>query len=278
MSLTLDQLLQQKKPLLMGILNLTPDSFSDGGLYLQVEQALSRVQAMCAEGADVIDIGGESTRPGAEPVSLQQELDRVIPVIEAIRAAGIETPVSVDTSKPEVMRAALQAGAVMVNDVRALQAPGALRVVAQSQCWVCLMHMQGTPGDMQRNPVYQDLVGEVQGFLQARVDACVQAGIERSRIVIDPGFGFGKTLQHNLLLLRHLDRFCDAGLPVLAGLSRKSMIGAVLDKPVDERLYGSLACALIAAVNGAAIIRVHDVAETRQVLQMYNAVYSHLAE
>ncbi len=272
MSLSLDQLLTQKKPLLMGILNLTPDSFSDGGRYLQPERALARVRQMCAEGADIIDLGGESTRPGAEPVSVREELERVIPVIDAIRDAGIETPVSVDTSKPEVMRAALDAGAAMINDVRALQLPGALEAVASSRARVCLMHMQGTPGDMQQNPVYQDLLGEVQAFLQARVEACERAGIARHRIIIDPGFGFGKTLAHNLRLLRHLDRFCDTGLPVLAGLSRKSMIGAVLDLPVDERLYGSLACALIAADKGAAIIRVHDVAETRQVLDIYRAV------
>jgi dihydropteroate synthase len=248
-------------PVVMGILNVTPDSFSDGGLYLDPRDALGQAQRMAAEGAGIIDVGGESTRPGASPVGLQQELDRVIPVVEAL-VADLGLPVSVDTSKPQVMRAALEAGASMINDVTSLAAPGALEAVAGSTAAVCLMHMQGSPRTMQQAPRYQDVVKDVRHFLAARARACEVAGIDRSRLVIDPGFGFGKTLEHNLALLASLAVLSPDGLPILAGLSRKSMIGQLTGRPAGERLAGSVALAALAACHGAAIVRAHDVAAT----------------
>ena len=233
------------RPTVMGVLNVTPDSFSDGGRYANLADALRRADAMVAEGAAIIDVGGESTRPGAPPVSAQEELDRVLPVVERL-ARELPIPVSVDTSKPEVMRAAISAGAGLINDVRALRSPGALETVAASEVPVCLMHMRGEPGTMQQEPRYADVVAEVRAFLAERVRACESAGVGRERILVDPGFGFGKTLAHNLSLLRHLDRFTDLAAGVVAGVSRKSMIGALLDAPVGERLSGSLAAAVIA--------------------------------
>ncbi len=258
-----------KEPLIMGILNVTPDSFSDGARYDQFDRAIKHAHAMLEQGADIIDIGGESTRPGAAPVSIEQELGRVIPLIEAIKKTG--HLVSVDTSKPEVMKAAAQAGVDMINDVRALTVPGALKVVTDFQLPVCLMHMQGQPTSMQNAPTYQNVVSEVLDYLHQRIDACVNSGIKRELISIDPGFGFGKSLQHNLDLLKNLNKFKSLGLPVLAGLSRKSMIGQITGQPVDERLSGSLAVALIAMQQGAKIIRVHDVRETVDIKKIYLA-------
>ncbi|MBI3575230.1 MAG: dihydropteroate synthase, partial [Gammaproteobacteria bacterium] len=224
----------------MGILNVTPDSFADGGIFLAHENAVAHAHRMVAEGADIIDVGGESTRPGAQPVSAQQEIERVVPVIEAL-AKQIPVPISIDTSKPDVMRAAVAAGAGFINDVQALRADGALKVAAGLAVPVCLMHMQGEPRTMQENPRYADVTGEVLDFLRQRMQACVSAGIPRARIVIDPGFGFGKTLGHNLVLLRGLRAFAALGAPVLAGLSRKSMIGKALGLPVERRLHASVA-------------------------------------
>lgn len=245
----------------MGVLNITSDSFSDGGRYRSFDAAVSHGREMVAAGAAIIDVGGESTRPGAEPVGLQEELDRVIPVIEALRGA-VDAVISVDTMKPEVMRAAVGAGAGIVNDVMALQAPGAMAAVASSTAAVCLMHMQGTPQTMQAAPLYEDVVGEVGAFLQQRAEACLASGIAADRIALDPGFGFGKTLQHNLALLAGLPQLASGSFPLLAGLSRKSMLGRLLGRPVEQRLAGSLALATIATLHGARIIRCHDVAET----------------
>lgn len=256
-----DRVLDISRPVVMGVLNVTADSFSDGGRYRSFEAALAHGRAMVAAGAGIIDVGGESTRPGARPVSLQEELDRVLPVIEALRGE-LAAVISIDTMKPAVMSAAVAAGAGMVNDVLALQAPGAIAAVAASQAAVCLMHMQGTPQTMQSAPQYADVVGEVGAFLQARADACLAAGIGADRIVLDPGFGFGKTLQHNLALLAGLQQLAAGRFPLLAGLSRKSMLGRLLGRPVEQRLAGSLALATIAALHGARIIRCHDVAET----------------
>ncbi len=256
----------------MGILNVTPDSFSDGGVFLVRETAVAYARRMVAQGAGVVDVGGESTRPGAQPVSAQQELDRVIPVIEAL-AKEIPVPISIDTSKPEVMRAAVAAGAGLINDVQALRAEGALKAAAELAVPVCLMHMQGAPGTMQDRPRYADVTGEVRDFLEQRMHACMNAGIPRARIVIDPGFGFGKTLEHNLALLRGLRAFTALGVPVLAGLSRKSMIGKALGLPVERRLHASVALALLAVQNGARIVRVHDVDPTVEALRMFEAVY-----
>jgi dihydropteroate synthase len=255
----------------MGILNVTPDSFSDGGLYALQQAAVQHALDMVTEGADIIDIGGESTRPGAEPVSVAEELDRVVGVIEGLRAASA-VPVSIDTSKPEVMRAAVAAGASMVNDVSALRATGALEAVAELGVPVCLMHMQGEPRTMQRAPEYDDIVDDVARFLEQRASACLEAGVEPRNIVVDPGFGFGKTLAHNLQLLRGLRRIADIGYPVLVGVSRKSMIGQILDRDVDQRLYGGLALALLARQNGTAVIRTHDVGPTVDVLNVMEAV------
>src|SRR6266852_1997706 len=259
------------RTVVMGILNVTPDSFSDGGVFLSRDRALQHAVKMVAEGAGIIDIGGESTRPGAQPVSVQEELDRVMPVIEAVRDAA-DVLISIDTSKPEVMRAAVAGGADMINDVLALRAPGALQTVAELNVPVCLMHIQGEPRTMQKNPQYADVVSEVRDFLQARMQACVAAGMSPQKLVIDPGFGFGKNLDHNLQLLRNLKGFTTLGAPLLVGLSRKTMIGATLNLPVDGRLYASVALALIAAQNGAQIIRVHDVRATYEALRMQEIV------
>jgi len=256
----------------MGILNVTPDSFSDGGAHFSREQAVSRARQMVAEGVDIIDVGGESTRPGSQAVSEQQELDRVIPVIEAI-TAELPTPVSIDSSKAKVMRESVGAGAALINDVMALRGPGALQAAKELDVPVCLMHMQGEPRSMQQQPVYTDVVAEVKDFLLERVSACEAAGIARERLLLDPGFGFGKSLEHNLKLLKNLHTIADIGLPLLVGISRKSMIGKILDdRPVDKRLYGSLAAAVMALERGAAIIRVHDVAATVDALKVASAV------
>ncbi|MBL1275121.1 MAG: dihydropteroate synthase [Ectothiorhodospiraceae bacterium] len=259
----------------MGILNVTPDSFSDGGLFVSVTQALQQAHCMVAEGAAIIDVGGESTRPGAAEVSVQHEIDRVIPVIDAI-ARECDTIISVDTRKPEVMRAAVEAGAGMVNDVRALREPGALDAASEAVnalgVAVCLMHMQGKPRVMQEKPEYDDVVETVKGFLQARIAACTTAGIALDNIVIDPGFGFGKIVRHNLQLVNQLSAFSSLGAPILMGVSRKSSIGAILDKPTDQRLAGSLAMATLCCQQGAAIIRAHDVAETVDALKICHAV------
>ena len=266
------KLLDLSRPRVMGILNVTPDSFSDGGVYLGPDAALNQARQMVEEGADIIDIGGESTRPGAASVSLQEELDRVIPLIEAL-AAELPVPLSIDTSKAEVMSAAVQAGVGMINDVMALRGEGALAAAAASTLPVCLMHMQGEPRTMQADPCYNDVTAEVSGFLLERVDACLAAGIERERLLLDPGFGFGKTLKHNLQLLRELHQVTALGLPLLVGISRKSMIGALLDGAVvDQRLYGSLAAAVMAVERGAAIVRVHDVKPTVDALRITAAV------
>ncbi len=257
-------------PLVMGILNITPDSFSDSGQFLSLEAALSHAEQMIAEGVDMIDIGGESSRPGAPPLPLDEELRRIMPVLYALRDCG--KPLSVDTYKPEVMREALIAGADMINDIQGFRAPGALAAISNSDCGLCIMHMQSDPQHMQVNPQYQDAVGEVSGFLQQRVEEIVKAGIERERICIDPGFGFGKTLAHNLDLLKNLEKIRQAlQLPVLAGLSRKSMIGAITGKVVEDRLAGSVAAALVAVANGARIVRVHDVAATVDALKVWQA-------
>ena len=258
------------RPLIMGILNITPDSFSDGKLYNSPEAALERAKLMQLHQVDIIDIGGESTRPGATEVSVEQEIQRVVPVIEKVSQLGI--PISVDTSKPEVMLAAVNAGAQMVNDVRALQEPGALETVAKLQVPVCLMHMQGQPRVMQQEPHYQNVAKEVTEYLLQRAEICQQAGIDKRLICIDPGFGFGKTLQHNLELLSKMDQLVSLGYPVLAGLSRKSMLGLLTDKTVEQRLAASLAVAQIAMQKGAKIIRVHDVSETNDVRQVYQAL------
>lgn len=258
------------RPLVMGIVNVTPDSFCDGGHHSSTVAAIAHARQLIAEGADILDIGGESTRPGAATVSTQQELDRVLPVIEGLR--DVSVPISIDTWKPEVMRAALAAGASMINDINALQAEGALTVVAGSGAAVCLMHKQGVPQTMQQQPHYTDVIAEVNAFLSDRVAAAEAAGIGRDSIVIDPGFGFGKTLAHNLDLLRELETFRALGVPVLAGLSRKSMLGAITGRDVNERLAASVAAALLAVQRGAAIVRVHDVRETVDVLKIWNAV------
>lgn len=255
----------------MGILNITPDSFSDGGVFFAPERAVEHALAMVGEGADIIDIGGESTRPGAQAVSAAEEIRRIVPIIQALVRA-VPVPVSVDTSKPEVMRAAAAAGAGMINDVMALRAPGALEAASELGLPVCLMHMQGEPRTMQRHPRYGDVVGEVLGFLLARIDACIGAGIPRDRLIADPGFGFGKTLTHNFELLRKLSEFKALQVPILVGLSRKSLIGAVLGLPVSERLYASVALAVCAVQNGAAMVRVHDVRPTREAIRMLEAV------
>jgi dihydropteroate synthase len=265
-------------PVVMGVLNVTPDSFSDGGLFLRPENAIRQARRMAAEGAGIIDVGGESTRPGADAVEVEEELDRVIPVIEAL-VAGIDLPVSVDTSKPEVMKAAIAAGASMINDVMALQESGAVEAVAGSGVAICLMHMQGRPRTMQAAPDYEDVVQDVHDFLSERVRACELDGIDRSRLVIDPGFGFGKSLEHNLALLAALAEFCGEGLPVLVGLSRKSLIGQLTGRPAGERLAGSVALAALAVHQGAALVRAHDVAATVDAVRIAVAVRrSRLAE
>ncbi len=257
--------------MVMGILNVTPDSFSDGGRFTELDSALAHVEQMLKDGVDIVDVGGESTRPGAMAVSEQDEIERVAPLVEAI-SHRFDVSVSVDTSKAGVMRAAVAAGADMLNDVRALQEEGALLAAAELGVPVCLMHMQGEPRSMQIKPQYDDVTEDVLRFLRGRVDACQAVGIARDKLLIDPGFGFGKSLSHNLTLLRELARFKSLGLPLLVGVSRKSMIGAVLDKPIEQRLYGSLAAASLALWQGANIIRVHDVAATKDIVKLCQAV------
>jgi dihydropteroate synthase len=252
----------------MGVVNITPDSFSDGGRFLERDAAIAHARALAAEGAHIIDLGGESTRPGAAPVSEDEEMARVLPVLEQLG----DLCVSLDTRRPAVMAAALDAGASMINDVQALQAPGALDVVRESKCAVCLMHMKGEPATMQREPHYDDVMGEVKAFLKSRVAAAEAAGIAHERLVVDPGFGFGKTAAHNLTLLRRLGEFAELGVPLLAGLSRKSTIGRITGRPTDGRLAGSLAMALLALQGGATILRVHEVQETRDVIAVWEAV------
>lgn len=258
------------RPLIMGIVNVTPDSFSDGGRFMSSQAGIDHGLRLVQDGADILDIGGESTRPGAAPVTVEAEKRRVLPVVEALAQAG--HVVSIDTHKPEVMQAALDVGAVMVNDVMALRAPGALDVVARSQAAVCLMHMQGEPQTMQHTPVYQDVVQEVKTFLDARVAACVEAGVSQERIVIDPGFGFGKTLTHNLALLKNLAQLTVGKVPVMAGMSRKTMLGAISGRATSEREYAGVAAHLWAVAQGALILRVHDVAAMRDALTVWNAV------
>jgi dihydropteroate synthase len=260
-------LLPLDRPLLMGVINITPDSFSDGGKFLDPKAAIAHARRLIDEGADIVDIGGESSRPGAQAVAEQEELDRILPVLKALK----DVPVSVDTRRPRVMREALDAGASMINDIEALEAPGALDAVADTDCAVCLMHKKGDPASMQRDPRYDDVVLEVKGFLQERIETCERKGVNRDRMVIDPGFGFGKTPDHNFRLLRELATFTGLGVPVLAGWSRKSALGAVTGRPVGERLAASLAAALLALQGGATILRVHDVKETRDVIAVWEA-------
>ncbi len=259
-------------PVVMGIVNVTPDSFSDGGRFLATEAAVAHALRLFEEGAAVLDIGGESTRPGAAPVSAAEELRRVLPVVERIRQAVPSAIISVDTSKPEVIREVSAAGAGLINDVRALAEPGALEAAAGSDCALCLMHMQGDPRTMQRAPSYVDVVKEVKAFLEERVHSCCAAGVARERLALDPGFGFGKTLAHNVELLRRLQELTAIGLPVLVGLSRKSIVGTLTGRSAGERVHGSVALAVIAALHGARIIRAHDVAATVDALKIVSAV------
>ncbi|WP_301099162.1 dihydropteroate synthase [Otariodibacter sp.] len=266
-----DRLLDLDTPQIMGILNFTPDSFSDSGKFFSLDKALFQAEKMLNEGASIIDIGGESTRPNAPLVTTEEELQRVIPVVEAVRKR-FDCLISVDTSKAEVMNEAAKVGMDIINDIRALQEPNALDTAAKLALPVCLMHMQGQPQTMQHNPEYDDVVEEVAEFLNQRIFACLTAGIPKEYIILDMGFGFGKTLQHNYQLLKHLSVFVESGYPVLAGLSRKSMIGNVLNKPVDQRVIGSVTGALLAVQNGAKIVRVHDVAETADALKIWQAM------
>ena len=266
-------LLNFKKPLVMGILNTTPDSFSDGGCFNTTDSALTQAQIMLSEGADIIDVGGESTRPGAKEVSVAEEIDRVVPVIKGIHKFT-DKCISIDTSKPEVMSAAVEAGASFVNDVCGLRAEGALEVCAQLGVPVCVMHMQGEPRTMQKKPHYENVVEDIKSFLQQRIEDCLQAGIESGNICIDPGFGFGKSLQHNLQLLKGLESFEDLNVPLLVGLSRKSMLGSILDDaPPAERLHASVSAAVLAWTKGARIFRVHDVKPTVDALKVCQAMY-----
>jgi len=262
--------LSLERPLIMGVVNVTPDSFSDGGLFADPGQAIAYGRRLIDEGADIVDIGGESTRPGSAPVPIAEERRRILSVLESLSACGV--PVAVDTRKPQLMREALAAGASMINDTNALGAAGALEAVAASDAAVCLMHMRGDPRTMQDAPAYDDVVREVRDFLRGRVAAAENAGIARARIVVDPGFGFGKTLEHNLALLRGLSVFAGLGGALLAGLSRKSMLGRLTGRDVGERVHASVAAALAAVQNGAHIVRVHDVAATRDALAVWNAV------
>ncbi len=266
-----DRELKLDSPVVMGILNVTPDSFSDGGLFSNIETALRQAEKMVSEGALIIDIGGESTRPGAKSVSAAQELDRVLPIIEKIHQE-LDVIISVDTSKAVVMKEAAGAGAGMINDVMALRAEGALKAAQETGLPVCLMHMKGKPRTMQSDPRYNDVLLEVKDFLDQRIEQCLAQGIKKEKIIIDPGFGFGKSLAHNISLFKRLDAFTEYGLPVLVGASRKSMIGQITDKNVEQRLAGSLALATLAAINGASIIRVHDVAETVDAIKIANAL------
>ncbi len=264
-------LFQSTTPITMGVLNCTPNSFSDGGQYLTRTAALAQAHKMINSGADIIDVGGESTRPGAEAVSAEEECERVIPLIETLRAE-LDVPISVDTRKTRVMQEAIKAGACMINDVFALQDEGAVELVAKTGIPVCLMHAKGTPKNMQLNPFYEDVLQEVFDFLKARIEVCLKAGIHPKQIIIDPGFGFGKNLDHNLILLKNLAEFKKLNFPILVGLSRKHMIGVILNKEADNRLYGSLAAAVIACLAGATIIRTHDVGATKDALAIAQAV------
>ena len=267
-----DHVIDLKQPCIMGILNLTPDSFSDGGLFTNKDKALNHVKQMIDDGADIIDIGGESTRPGANEVSIDEECQRVIPLIKAIREIS-DIPISIDTSKTEVMQQAIEAGASMINDVNALKAKGAVELAVKLNVPVCIMHMQGEPRTMQHTPQYENVVQEVKEFLKQRVDICLAAGIKKENIIVDPGFGFGKTLEHNLSLLKHLDEFTKFDVPLLIGVSRKSMIGKILDDaPADERLHGSVALATLATWMNTNILRVHDVKATADALKLCMAV------
>jgi len=265
------RVLTLEQPRVMGVLNVTPDSFSDGGRYASTDNALAHAQEMYRAGADIIDVGGESTRPGAKAIPLQVELDRVIPVVEGI-AARIDVPISIDTSKPEVMLAAASAGASMINDIYALRRHGAIDALADLDVAICLMHMQGEPRSMQTAPDYADLPRDIIDFLAARVAVCTAAGIDRGRLVVDPGFGFGKNDRHNLTILAKLDQFDELGLPLLVGLSRKQTLGSLTGKPADERAAAGVAAALEAVARGANIVRTHDVAETVDALKFANAV------
>jgi len=267
----LHELLKTDKAIVMGILNTTPDSFSDGGKFNSSERAINHALEMVRDGAEIIDVGGESTRPGADAVSLEEEIERVVPVIKAIREKS-DVCISIDTSKPEVMRAAVQVGANLVNDVNGLREPDAVEVCAELDVPVCVMHMQGQPRTMQKSPSYDDVVEDVKLFLQQRIDECVIAGIRQENIIIDPGFGFGKDLQHNLQLLQHLTEFESLGVPILVGLSRKSMLGLILESPVEQRLHASVAAAVLAWTKGAKIFRVHDVKPTVDALKVCVAV------
>ena len=258
-----------KRPLLMGILNITPDSFSDGGKYLSLNEALKHAHEMIEEGVDIIDIGGESTRPGSEPVSADEELKRIVPIIEALKKDS-DIAISVDTYKAEVMKEAIDMDVAMINDVYALKQPGAIDVIKHSKVGICLMHMQGTPQTMQINPQYTNVVNEVKLFLEARANDLVTEGIEKSRIILDPGFGFGKTFEHNIELLQHLESFQSLKLPLLVGLSRKSFIRKILSGEHDDHLSGSIAAAIFSVIKGAKILRVHDVKETKSALKVIN--------
>lgn len=266
-----DKVLSLQTPQVMGILNVTPDSFSDGGKFIGQSDALTQVEQMINDGANIIDIGGESTRPGAKEVSEDEELSRVIPVLEAIKSR-FDVVVSIDTSKAAVMSLSIEAGAGIINDVRALQNEHCLKTLSQFDVPICLMHMQGLPRTMQNNPQYNDVINDIVSFFKQRIECCEQVGIDKSRLLLDPGFGFGKTLEQNYVLLAHLRAFERLGLPLFVGMSRKSMIGQLLDCCVEQRVVGSVAAALIAAQNGAKIIRVHDVKETVDALTILNAV------
>jgi len=259
-------------PQVMGVLNVTPDSFSDGGLYTTMDAAVKAAEDMFEAGAAFIDIGGESTRPGAQPVSLDEEKRRVIPLIEKLKQRNMDAVISIDTSKPDLMKSAVDAGAGLINDVCALTAPGALDAVADMNVPVCIMHMQGEPRTMQANPEYKDVVEDVCQYLEQRLQACLAAGVNKRNIIVDPGFGFGKTVEQNFSLLKHLKKLSQLDVPVLAGLSRKSMLGAVLDKEPRQRLSGSIAAACFAMINGASILRVHDVVETMDAVKIYTAM------
>ncbi|MDQ7970672.1 MAG: dihydropteroate synthase [Oxalicibacterium faecigallinarum] len=264
---------KRRRPLVMGILNVTPDSFSDGGRYGSLDAALSHAEMMIDAGADMIDIGGESSRPGSQPLPLQQELDRVMPLVFALRDLGV--PLSIDTYKPVVMRETLAAGADMINDINGFRGEGAWEAVKDSDCGLCIMHMQKDPQSMQQNPEYTDIVAEIRDFLKLQVVQAQQMGIAPERLCIDPGFGFGKTLQHNVTLFQHIGQLQDElALPMLVGVSRKTMIGTLIDKPVEQRMAGSVAAALAAASHGARIVRVHDVAETVDALKVWEALSS----
>ena len=258
-----------KRPLLMGILNITPDSFSDGGQYLNVDEALKRAHEMIREGVDIIDIGGESTRPGSEPVSMDEELKRIIPIIEALKKDS-DIAISVDTYKSQVMKEVIDREVAMINDVYALSQPGAIDVIKNSKVGVCLMHMQGTPQTMQINPQYTNVVSEVKSFLEARANDLASEGIDQSRLILDPGFGFGKTFEHNIELLQHLESFKSLELPLLIGLSRKSFIRKILNGEHDDHLSGSIAAAIFSVIKGAKILRVHDIKETKSALKIIN--------